>query len=288
MKRRIAAVVLVLTLNPALVRAQNVVITVSVPSADVYKGPSTGSPVIGHAARGAVLPVTRELGSWVKIAWPESQDGTGYVHVTMGRVGPPSSGGPLTRPVSGPAPEPVTTSIPPLARTSIGERVAPRGQLNVTPASHVIGVGGLFASTRGFGATARAWGNNHIGMQLGFVRDTETSAIAPGRMTSVAFEPGFVYGLFDRVSDYVWLRPYVGSSLSIRRQTVSGTSPLSLEPVSQTDTGYRVFGGAEFTFASMPRFGLSADIGYRRLDSSFNDFPTDRMSVAVAGHWYVK
>lgn len=288
MIRRAAAVALVLTLNPALLRAQNIVLTVSAPSADVYKGPSTGSPVIGHVARGAVLPVTRELGSWVKIAWPEAQDGIGYVHVTMGRVGPPAADAPAAHPSQRRPTEPTTTSIPPLTRTSLGERVAPRGQLNVTPASHIVGLGGLFASTRSVGATARAWRSNRLGIQVGFLRDAQTSATVPGRVTTMAFEPGVVYGLFDRVSDYVWLRPYIGTSLAFRRQTLNAASPVSVEPVSETSTGFRVFGGTEFTFASMPRFGLSADVGYRRSDAPFDGFSNDRLNVAVAGHWYVK
>ena len=48
MVRRMAVVVLALTLNPALVRAQSPVLTVTVPSADVHKGPSTAAPVIGR------------------------------------------------------------------------------------------------------------------------------------------------------------------------------------------------------------------------------------------------
>jgi hypothetical protein len=288
MIRRAAAVVLALTLNPALVRAQDVVLTVSAPSADVYKGPSTGSPVIGHVPHGTVLPVARNLGSWVKIAWPASQDGVGYVHVSTGRVGPPAADSPARRMPSSAAAAPETTSIPPLTRTSIGERVAPRGQLHVTPASHVIGIGGLFGTTRSFGATARGWHNDHLGIQLGLLRDAMTSPAAPGRVTTMQFEPGLVYALFDRVSDYVWLRPYVGSSLNIRRQTLSAAAPIAAEPLTDNSVGYRVFGGGEFTFASMPRFGLSADLGYRRLESSFAGFDADRVSVAVAGHWYIK
>jgi hypothetical protein len=288
MVRRAVAVVLVLTLNPALVRAQEITITVSAPAADVYKGPSTGSPIIGHVSRGAVLPVTRELGSWVKVNWPDAQDGTGYVHVTMGRVGPRASEGPLARPSpSGSAPAPVTTTIPPLTRTSIGERVVPSGQLNVTPASHIVGVGGLFASGRSVGATVRGWHHNHLGVQVGLLRDAQTSTTMPGRITTLAFEPGIVYGLFDRVSDYIWLRPYVGSSLDIRRQTLS-LSPVAAEPLASNTTGFRVFGGAEFTFAAMPRFGLSADLGYRRADTTFDGFAADRVSLAIAGHWYLK
>ena len=288
MIRRAAAVVLVLTLNPALVRAQNIVLTVNAPSADVYKGPSTGSPIIGHVSRGTVLPVTRELGSWVKVNWPEAQDGSGYVHITMGRVGPPSGDVSSARPSSGPAAAPTTTSIPPLSRTSIGERVAPRGQLNVTPASHIVGIGGLFASTRSVGGTVRGWHKNHLGVQVGFLRDAQTSAIMPGRMTTMAVEPGIVYALFDRVTDYVWLRPYVGSSFAIRRQTLSISDPISTPPVTDTNKAWRAFGGAEFTFASMPRFGVSTDVGYRRSDATFEGFSTDRLSLAVAGHWYIR
>ena len=92
MFRRAAAVVLALTLNPALLRAQDTVLTVTVPSADVYKGPSNVTPVIGHVPRGTVLNVSRNLGGWVKIAWPDAQDGLGYVRASMGRVGAPDAG----------------------------------------------------------------------------------------------------------------------------------------------------------------------------------------------------
>jgi hypothetical protein len=288
MIRRAAALVFLLTMHPALLHAQTTALTVSVPSADVYKGPSTGSPIIGHVSRGAVLPVTRDLGSWVKVYWPDAQDGIGYVHVTMGHLGPPPSNSPAPRSGAGPAAEPVTTSIPPMTRTAIGERVAPRGQLQVTPASHIVGIGGLFASARSVGATARAWHGNRIGVQIGFLRDAQTSAAVPGRVTTLGFEPGIVVALFDRVSDYVWFRPYVGSTLTISRQTLTAGTAIPAEPLSQTRTGYRAFGGGEFTFANMPRFGLSADLGYRQAEGSFDGFPTDHLSLAVAGHWYVK
>jgi len=68
MVRRLAAVVLALALNPAPVRAQEAVLTVTVASADVHKGPSTVTPVIGHVSRGTVLPVSRNLGSWARVA----------------------------------------------------------------------------------------------------------------------------------------------------------------------------------------------------------------------------
>ena len=157
MIRRAAALILALTLNPALLRAQDTVLTVNVPSADVYKGPTTVTPVIGHVSRGTVLPISRNLGSWVKIAWPDAPDGVGYVHVTMGRVGPPSADAPVRNvsPAVSSTSAPVTATIPLRGRTSVGEQVVPRGQLN-TPASHIFGVGGLVGSMSNVGATARA------------------------------------------------------------------------------------------------------------------------------------
>jgi hypothetical protein len=292
MIRRAAALLLALTLNPALLCAQDTVLTVNVPSADVFKGPTTITPVIGHVSRGTVLPISRNLGSWVKIGWPDAPDGVGYVHVTMGRIGPPNADAPA-RNVSprasstSSAPAPVTTTIPLRGRTSVGEQVVPRGQLN-TPASHIFGVGGVLGSMSNVGATARAWRNNRLGIQFGFTRDAMTSDGGAGRVTSMQFEPGVVYGLFDRVSDYVWIRPYVGSVVSLRHQTLSMAAPVGLERTTDNGVGFRVFGGSEFTFASVPRFSLSADLGYRRFPTPFPGFEADPLSVSVAGHWYIK
>ena len=261
MIRRAAAVILVLTLNPALLRAQDAVFRVDVPSADVYKGPSNVTPIIGHVSRGTVMPVLRNLGSWLKVAWPDAQDGVGYVHVTMGRIGPAGADAPATNtsPSASAAPPPATTSIPPVLRTRVAERVGPRRQVYVTPASHMFGVGGLVESISNVGATARAWRNNRLGIQFGFTRNAATQ-----------LEPGVVYALLDHVSDYVWIRPYVGSTMIFRRQT------------SDNAAGFRVFGGSELTFANVPRLGVSADLGYRRLPAQ------SPLSASIAMHWYMK
>src|SRR5690349_21333528 len=150
MIRRAAAVVLALALNPALVRAQDPVFTVSVPSADIYKGPSTVTPVVGHASRGTVLPVSRNLGSWIKVTWPEGPDGVGYVHVTMGKISPasattpamhaPSAAASSTTSSSGtasssagaaPAQTRTGAASPPPARTSASQPIATRHSVNV-------------------------------------------------------------------------------------------------------------------------------------------------------------
>jgi hypothetical protein len=295
MSRRVAAVILALTLNPALVRAQNTALTVTVPSADVYKGPSTVTPVIGHVARGIVLPVSRNLGSWVKIAWPDAPDGVGYVHVTMGRLASSNGAAPApgtpSRTPSVSVPAPATTTIrmpPPAAPTPARPRIAVRDQLTGAPISHIFGVGGLVGSMSSFGATARAWRTDRLGIQLAFTRETMTSTAAAGRITSMQVEPGAVYALFDHVSDYVWIRPYVGSGLSFHHQTQKVSSPAVIEPASGNGVGFRVFGGSELTFAGVPRFGLSAELGYRRFPTPFPGFEPDRLSASIAGRWYIK
>ena len=265
-------------------------LTVDVPSADVHKGPSTVTPVIGHVPRGTVIPVSRNLGSWVKVAWPGAEDGAGFLHVTMGRIEPARADAAAANvpPQASPVTAAAAPAIAPQTRTPVGDPAAPRSQPNVAPVSHVFGVGALVGSTSSFGATARAWRNNHLGIQFGFARDAITSDVTAGRVTSVQFEPGVVYALFDRANDYVWIRPYVGSVVSFRHETLSATGPVALGTASESGVGYRVFGGGEMTFGSMPRFGLSADLGYRRLPTPFPGFEAGPLSATIAVHWYMK
>jgi len=287
MIRRAAAVVLVLAFNPALLCAQDTVLTVTVPSADVYKGPTTVAPVIGRAARGTVLPVARNLGSWAKVAWPDAPDGVGYVHLTMGRLASKADA-PAANPARTPAtPVPATTMSPPAARTMPREQMAVTDQSTGAPISHTLGVGGRVGSTRSFGATARMWRNDRVGIQFSFMRDTMTSGAAPGRVTSMQVEPAFVYALFDHVSDYVWIRPYVGSGLSFHHQSMEVSSPDLVLP-SDNGLGFRVFGGSELTFASAQRFGVSVEFGYRQVPTPYPGFEPAKLHASLAGHWYVK
>ena len=290
MIRRAAAVVLALTFNPTLVSAQDTVFTVTAPSADVYKGPTTVTPVVGRAARGTVLPVSRNLGSWAKVAWPDAPDGVGYVHLTMGRLAsskaeaPAAPAAPRTPADSGAA----TTTMPrPAAHRVPRDQVAVIDQSTGAPISHIFGVGGRVGSTRSVGATARVWRNDRVGLQFSFMRDAMTSNAAAGRVTSMQLEPAAVYALFDHVSDYVWIRPYIGSGLSFHHQSLK-VSPPDVVHTSDNGFGFRVFAGSELTFASVQRFGLSLEFGYRRVPTRFPGFEADKLSASLAGHWYVK
>jgi len=290
MIRRIAAVVLALILNPVFLRAQDTVFTVTVLTASVYKGPSNATPVIGRASRGTELSVSRNLGGWVKVTWPAAQDGVGYIRTSTGRIGGPEAGASATSaspaPASAPAASATTSSA--AARPSSAQQLPPRRQTKTTEIGHNFGVGASIVPMSGVGGTARAWHKNHLGIQVALMRDAMTSDVAPGRVTSMRFEPGVEYAPFDRVSDYLWLRPYMGSSVSFVHQTLSIASPLAIPPVSDSGLGVRFYGGGELTFASMPQFGVSADVGYRHLPAPFAGFKADPLSLSIAGHRYVK
>jgi hypothetical protein len=292
MMRCAAVVVFALAMSATPGFAQDTVFTVTVPSADVYQSGSNVTPVVGHVSSGTVLPIVRNLGSWVKVPWPDAPDGFGYVHVSMGRIGPPGAEPPVAktspRPSSRPAPQTIASPPPRPIPPPAAERVVPRSEPNLRPISHILGVGARVGLMDSFGATGRAWRGNHLGIQLALTREAMTSDVAAGRATSMQIEPGVMYALFDRVSDYFWIRPYVGSSLSFRHQTLTVPAPAALEPASDNGVGFRVFGGGEFTYAGMTRFGLSVDVGYRRFPTAFPGFEAGPLSATIAGHWYIK
>ena len=299
MVRRLAAAVLALVLMPAVLSAQAPVFTVTAASAEVHKGPSTVTPVIGHVPAGAALPISRNLGSWVKIAWPAAPDGIGYVHVTTGRLtgdaSQPSAtparstSVPATRTsapnvASTPAPAPSPTR----AHSGTEPRVGVQGPQGVTTISHIVGLGGLVQSADSFGATGRFWRGNRFGVELRVMRNALTSDSASGRVTSMEFEPRVVYAFFDHVSDYVWFRPYLGSAVNFSQQTLKDSSPGAVETQSARKASVGLFGGSELTFAGATRFGVSTEVGYRSPSTAFAGYETGRLTLSIAGHWYVK
>jgi SH3 domain-containing protein len=299
MIRFAAAVAVTVCVSPAWLGAQTTVLTVNTASADVYKSPSTGSPIIGHTPRGTVLAVTRELGSWVKVSWPGAQD-EGYVHLSMGSLGrgfpsePSQSAG---LPSARPAPEPASSLTPMVrgGRPAAGEPLAPVRPVFVTPATHLIGLGGRVGgstrgggSTFGFGAIARAWSHDKFGAQLEISHYALTSVEAPGRVTSIQFEPSVLYRLPDHVANYLWVRPYLGSGVNLRRQTLSTTTPGAGPSMSENQFGLQAFGGGELTFPSVAQFALSVDLGYHWVRTSFAGVDLGGPGVSVSGHWYVK
>jgi Bacterial SH3 domain len=289
MIRIAAAVGVALCLNQATLHAQAPVFIVQAVSADVYKAPSTGSAVIGHAPRGTALPVTRELGSWVKVSWPRAEDGVGYVHVSMGSLGQAETGRPVAAARS---PQPTSAGSSTSAAVR-GQAAMPQGVptpvVYLQAPGHLVGFGGrVGGSNVGFGASARAWSRNRLGVQFDLTRVAMAGLAPTERVTSMQFEPGVLYTLADHVADYIWVRPYAGSGLTIGRRSLSSTIPGAVPVASQSNVGVQAFGGTELTFASVPRFALSVDVAYRWGTTEFAGIDLGRVGVSVAGRWYVK
>lgn len=302
---------IVLVASATAAAAQEPEITVTAASASVHKGPSTGSPVIGKVPQGTVLEVTRHLGDWVKVAWTEAPDSTGYVHLSAGtlgargasgRRGTPARGRDTQARVHGPSstsrpapPAPRPGELAGRTRTAVlhAEPVVHDHEVPdavyITPPSHRVGLGGqVSGSALGFGAGARVWSRRKLGVQVDFSRFALTSQLAPGRVTSFQFAPGVLYALPDRVSDYFWLRPYLGAGLGIQRHRFSDAAAAGVA-VSESRVGFHAFGGGEITFASLPRFALSTDVAYRwREETPFAGFELGRMAFSISGRFYIR
>jgi len=363
MVRHTAAAVLAVAfcLSPSWLSAQTMAIKVSVASADVHKFPSLGSPIIGRAERGAIIDVTRELGDWVRVSWPEAEDGVGYMHLSVGamtssayvresvgavarsstkpqeapspqaaatpqqavkpqqaakpqQTAKPQPGAkpqPAAKPqqaakpqtarearraaaLSAPRPAPAsapaaTASNGEQAVAPLNEQVTPMPTQYIQPPSHFIGLGGnmMGASPVGFGAAVRTWSRGQPSFQMTVSHSSQTSLTAPGEVASLQISPSLLYSLRDRLSDSLWVRPYVGGGVTFVRDTLRDITP-GVTDATTNGFGWQGFGGAEFTFPSVPKFTLSADAGYYWRPESFTGFDAGRIGVTVSGHWYVK
>ena len=294
MIRHLTVVVFLTALSPSWLCAQTTEFTVKTESARIYKAPSTSSVVIGEVPRGTVFEVTRELGSWVKVPWPAGPDGGAYVHVTWGtvthNVSPASRR--ATNSTSAPTAQPVAAQAAVSANaertTVVTSQVTSPGAVYVVPPTHRVGLGGrIGGSTRGYGATARAWSRGRLGLQVDASRYELTAPAVPGRVVSMQIAPTLLFSLANRVTDFVWVRPYLGAGPGLFRQTFSA-GPAAGASATTNRFGFQSFGGGEFSFASSPRFAVSADVGYRWVPNQLDGFDFGGPVYSVSAHWYVK
>jgi hypothetical protein len=289
-----AAIALVFTLSPSWLSAQSTTFTVTTESASIHKAPSTGSAVIGHVARGRMLPVTRELGSWVQVSWPEADNGAGYLNLSWGTLGNRSTAADPTRSAATTSPRPATsagTAPVTAAQAAQARAVEPGAALRpvyAPPASHALGLGARMGnSPMGFGVGARAWRRKGFGAQVDVSRYALDSAVTAQHLTSFEIEPSVTFALADKVGDYLWVRPYVGSGVMIQRQSLNNGQPGAVNTTSN-GWGWQAFAGGEMTFAGAPQFAVSADVGYRRLNTPVEGFDLGGVGLSVSAHWYVK
>jgi hypothetical protein len=311
MTRTRIAIAVALSFIATTVHAQNTHFTVSAASASVYKAPTNVSPVIGEAKQGATLEVTRDVGSWVKVAWSQAPDGVGYVRKSAGTTGALGAGVPaMSAAASAPAASsPRSTSAavapsaasapataPTAAQRSASAQAVPvvRPQpaaavpTNYVAPSHRFGLGGqIGGSAVGAGFSARGWSKSQMfGVQFDVTHHSMTNDVFFTRMSSTQFGPRVLYAFRDHVSDTTWVRPYVGAGAHVLRASVN--DPVTGLAMSDTRMAAQFFGGAEVTLSAVPRLGLSADLGYQWYQSPFVGYTLDGMMMTLSAHWYLK
>ena len=289
----VVAIIVVFVSSPAAAQepasAPGMTLTVSVPSAAIRKSPSVGSPVVGEARRGAVLDVTRDVGSWVKVTWPDAPGGVGYVHQSMGTLSNRQSREQRMAVVvaSLPPPAAAPADVPPSASQG---NVSPAMQTMYVPRpTHRFGVGGqLSGAAPGFGFSSRIWSRNRFGVQVDLSRSRMSNDFSENRVRSTEVVPSVIYSLPDYVSESIWLRAYAAGGVARIRSTLYGSVPAVALSESDSTWAYRAFGGAEVTVPGIPRLAISADFGYQWADVLFDGFDPAGPRVSVSAHWYVK
>ena len=287
MIRRASAVAIALVLNvtPLFGQATGAAVaelTIKATAADVHKYPSVASPVIGTARTGMVLDVTRNLGSWVEVPWPNTEAGVAFLHVNTGT---------LARRTTSAAPNEARAAIAQIrdveaacmaagdpgarVRVASGTTASDRATYVSLPPRR-IGVGAsMNSSTVRFGVTARTWLDNRLGVQF-YASRPQIESPDGQSIPATQFAPSVLYSLPDGVTNSVWLRPYVGAGPRLYRANL------------ESGLGYEAFGGAEATLSSMPQFAISADLGYRWSRPSLSGFQPRQIGFSLSGHWYVK
>ena len=150
-----------------------------------------------------------------------------------------------------------------------------------------MGIGArMNAPSNGLGGSVRAWSSGLPGLQFDVTRLTVSSPITTDQMTTTQFGTTLLLKPADKLSDYLWLRPYGGIGVGLYRSTL--TAPTVGFTTSDSQMAVHFFGGAELTFASMPSLGLSVDYGVRSFDSRFLGFDVSGSSLGLSGHWYIK
>ena len=77
-------------------------------------------------------------------------------------------------------------------------------------------------------------------------------------------------------------------ALMLGAQSAGGYARPELIVDAAAPYALQMFGGGEITFAGMPRFALSADLGYHKYPAPFAGFETRKIGLAISGHWFVR
>jgi SH3 domain-containing protein len=292
MIRHVLAFAIALSVAP-LAAAQSTVLTITAARADVRKAPTVASPVVGQAPQGSVLEVTREVGDWVKVSWPDAPDGIGYVRLAGGALSRTTNPAANRAGEASAPPSPLEPAAPDVSAVradieGVERRIAARtpAPQYVRPPTNTLGLGALVSgSTIGFGASGRVWSRGGLGAQVQISRDSLAVGSTADRVVSVHFAPSVLFSAGELLTDYVRVRPYVGVGARLSSSTLHASGST---PASNSAGSWQILGGAEMTSASAPRLALSADLRYDSSRTPFSGITFGGVGFSAAGHWYIR
>ena len=105
----------------------------------------------------------------------------------------------------------------------------------------------LNATSEGFGATARTWWANRLGLQFDVMHARTEDISAGSHVNSLQVSPSLLYSLPDGVASALWVRPYVGGGGIIHRASVSQSTSGTSDSPARQGLGLQGFGGIEAT-----------------------------------------
>jgi hypothetical protein len=235
-----------------------------------------------------VLAVRAEADGWVEVVWPNTAKGIAYIRTATGVQRPmtidefvhdtsiPRIPTGLPADPSNPSTAYVTDAVQAVAAASTQRPTLAEAAPSYVAPAHFVGLGGRMAArTSSLGATGRVWSRAGMGVQFELLRSARRDVVTAERLTSMQFAPSVLMAFPNAVSDYIWIRPYVGGGPTLYRSTTNSV-------------GLQLFGGGEVTFAGAPRFALSADAGYRKIPAAFTGFDRRKIRLALSGHWFVR
>ncbi|HZZ99688.1 MAG TPA: hypothetical protein VFK07_03200 [Candidatus Paceibacterota bacterium] len=298
------------------------------PTANVRLDATTKSQVIDQVHAGAILPVISAEGNWVKVQLParDGIKRVGFIYLNLGSLelvaSKPDTSAPAEDAVpakleSKPAPaKEVKTEESnvkrtsakkqppvPLARVEKPEKESPAQlPVNLYGVPHTFGLGAQAGGfTFGLGANIRYWSRGRFGFQLGISHfgfgdtDNTTPGIAASsKVSSIQIAPSVIYrfGNPPEPDDTFVAEPYVGGGLNIFRSSISATASGFGQTLTQSESamnmGGQGFVGAEVFFKSMPKLGLSGDLGYYSTSAPFAGYSIGGFAITVSAHWYPK
>ena len=301
-KRMLTGLLVALACAAAVEAQAQGVVRVTAERTSVRETPATDAAVVATVMKGDELDVLETSGAWFRVR-VKSAGREGFVHSLFverasGSTTPSTTPAPASTSTSGTSTSggATTTSARPASTSSSAAASQPgpvRGgqpQPGLPPKvtssiERHLGLG-LTSGGLAFGFTPsfRYWTEGNLGFEVNasFLDSYgySVTAISPSVLARIG-EP-------KQLGSAVSLQPYWGAGISYWHYG-SGFNDyycgLAGVDCSTSSIGFGGFGGAEFSFQSLPKLAASANVGFF---SSPDALGYGGLYLSIAGHWYFK